>query len=137
MYQNAELQKNLLPEIKKAFATLKDADKTDDKRDVRPLMSLLMRIVSASPRLRGHITTRRTGVSSFNWRIKTDDPAKQKLADESQARLKKIIKSILKYHTDTPAYGAMLLQIKWELMNGANVPRLVKRFQPTEFEKYG
>jgi hypothetical protein len=138
MYQLAELNKKLLPSVEYAFKKLAEADKADDKRDVRPLMSILYRIVQASPRTRGHLMTRSTGVSSFTWELTSEDDSLQEELILVKSRLRDAIRSILRYSVDTAAYGAMLLQLAWELspQTKAQTPRLVKRYLPFEFERY-
>ena len=104
MYINPDLKQTLYPDIAKVVKYISQADEEVTARDVRPLMSFLLRMTQSSPRIKGHIVTRRTALSAYDWNI-TDDDGSIKL------RTKKAIATIIQNHCDTPLYGNLLFQI--------------------------
>jgi hypothetical protein len=98
-------------------------------RDQRPLMSILYRMASASPRLKGLITTRKTGLSSFNFSITGDDKVK---AEKTFLRLKKIVSSILSHSVNTSLYGACMIELSYIVNDSEVIPQIKKIMHPTE-----
>lgn len=107
MYINPDFANSVYPDVAKVTTYLKKADEVPETRDVRQLMSMLMRIAQASPRIKGHILTRKTALSAYDWKITGDEKA-----DLMELRLKKAIASIINHHTDTPLFGNALFEIK-------------------------
>ena len=129
----ASIPKNqLLPTATKVLDSMRSADTEPPHRDTRALMFYLMRAVSSSPRLRNLIRLRRVGVTSFGWEITTTDKDKQDAALEAQNRCNLAIKNILKFHADTPSFGALAHEIRWVNLDGGWTPEFVKRFLPVE-----
>ena len=136
MYQWEKLKDRLLPQIEEIRPILKKADEQDEKtRDVRPLMSLLMRIAESDARLAGHMLTRRTAVTAFSWQIVPDDPKDVESAQKATVRLRNLINRLLQWHTDTPSFGASAVEINWltGTPNGTS-PEIVRRYKPVEIE---
>ena len=86
MYSNPDFLNAVYPSISKAINYFKLADMVPESRDVRPLMSLLVRMTQVSPRIKGHITTRKTAISSYGWEIAGD-----KVDDALTARIRPAI----------------------------------------------
>lgn len=134
-YQPTFLKDNLLPSFEQAKQAEKKAENPDIKvRDTRELMAILMRIVDANPRLRGHILTRRTALSSFSWDILPYDDAEAVRAEEAKTRLRKVIRRVIQHHTDAPLFGAGVIELQWSEENGANGKLInnVRRLLPIE-----
>jgi hypothetical protein len=137
MYQPSYLKTKLYPTFQEAQTAAERADRDDiNSRDTRGLMAVLMRIVNANPRLRGHIMTRRTALSSFSYSLLAYERSDEQRASEAMLRLGKAIAKIIKYHTDTPVYGAMALRLNWQRPdNAAFAPVDVYRYKPVEIEQ--
>ncbi len=137
-YQFAPLKDNTYPEIDDIKKALKKADNESEKdRDVRPLMAIEMRMVEASGRLRGHVLTRRTAITSYDWDIAPDDKADIERAQEVRARLKKTINRILNRHTQTPLFGALAIKLEPVDVEGKWSLRPVRIYRPDEIERTG
>lgn len=138
MYTLPALKNKTLPTISTALLALKKADNDDPSaRDVRPLMAILSRIMEVSPRLRGLALTRRVAVTSFDWSLVPTDPDNGELAMEAEQRCRHTINRILNRHAQTPLFGAMAVQLTWDLMDGRHHPKVLKRFHPTEIIRWG
>ncbi|MEP7217947.1 MAG: DUF935 family protein [Bacteroidota bacterium] len=137
MYIYAPLKRKLYPTIQQATRAMQQADNSDPQyRDQRPLMAILMRIAEASPRIRGHVLTRRTAVTSFTWSIISPDPALAEDAKRAELRLKPLIDRLLNWHTDTPGFGARVVRIGWATGKPyGTTPYLIKRYQPVEIDR--
>ncbi len=141
MYQYPALKGKRLPDdtiITKAEIL---ADYEDAKsRDTRPLMSILMAMKRADPRLRGHIVTRQTAMSSFGWVIKPSNPnPEQREIDEAErakTRCTRIIQEVINHRLQASLYDAMVIQteISRDPNNGA-IQKPIRRFRPNEIEK--
>lgn len=135
-YQNSELDKIYLPTPTKIREAMKAADELDEnKRDVRPLMSILMRVRSGA-RIKGNLLTRKMGVASFKWQISANDASNVEKASEATVRLENAIKFVIRHHELTAAYGVSLFGLLWTPLTIGNTPSITKLFLPTEVEKY-
>jgi len=138
IYTISDLNNRQMPTIDSIKRALRMASENDiTLRDSRPLMAMLNRMEEVSPRLAGAILTRKTGLSSYGWVIKSKQGNKEK-ATEVQQRLKKIINFILNECVRTPLYGAFALELEWVLMPSPMSyfqPRAKRLFHPTEIEK--
>lgn len=134
MYIPSYLKSALMPTIAQARAAMEKADIDLPNRYTYDLMSCEMRLMTVDSRIRNCVRTRKTAVTSYSWDIVAADKKDADKAMEAKQRLKGIISGILKYHTDTPLFGAMVLELDWGgLDNPAGfVPRISKRFQPVE-----
>lgn len=122
------------PSIETYRKQMMQADSEDDKsRDVRPLFETLMMFPQLNPRIRGHILTRKTAVSSWDWSIEPMDKSEQKRAEQVKARLNNIITDIIGQRVQTPLFGAFALALDWQRQSEA-VPVVKKRYLPTEFD---
>ena len=132
MYTLTIANNQLLPTTSKVLDAMRSADAEPSRRDTRALMFYLMRAVSSSPRLRNLIRLRRVGVTSFGWEITSTDEALTDHAAEAQLRCGAAIKSILKYHVDTAAFGSMANELRWDNIEQGWTPVYLKRYLPTE-----
>lgn len=109
-------------------------------RDVRPLMSVLMRMRRADPRLRGHILTRSTAVSAFEWVIKPTTTnvtsADADIANRARIRCTNLIRETIAHRLQATLYDAVAIQTKISRTpeTGA-VQSPTKRYRPVELEK--
>lgn len=133
MYRISTLNTKLLPSSQEFIAATLKADADLENRDTKPLMAYCKRLSVVDSRVRSHIRIRKVGVSAFTWAITATDKKNQVLADKAKDSCRHIINKILKYHTDTPIYGASVIQIKWDLdASGAYTPIFKKRYDPVE-----
>lgn len=135
-YRNAILQRRTFPTLQQLRTFQDQADQDDPRtRDVRPLMSTLMRVAS-DPRIRGHITTRRVAVTAFGWSIVSDNPDDDERLAAVRTRLKSVIGEVLQCHTQSVLYDVLCIGIEWtqDPVLGQR-PRLLRRYKPTELEK--
>lgn len=137
MYTPLCIKNKLYPTFQEAQVTAEKADRDDPQtRDTRALMAVLMRIVNANPRLRGHVMTRRTALSSFSWSLVPYEKSDEQKVLETQLRLGKAIRQVIRYHTDTPIYGAGALRLNWQRpFTKEFVPVEVYRYKPVEIEQ--
>lgn len=135
-YDNPDLRKVLLPTLPQVSKAMQKADAADDKsRDVRPLMSMIMRLPDADPRLGGHLLTRQTAITSFDWVLEggDDDDA----ADAAAARLAPAIDHVLSRITETPLFGALAMRGEWTMdpAQKAQVFTVVEDLDPDQVER--
>lgn len=138
IYTLSQLNNRQMPTIDQIKTALRKASETNQEyRDVRPLMAMLNRMEEVSPRLAGAILTRKTGLSSYGWVIKSRDTQfpKEKLL-EIKNRLSKSITFILNECVRTPLYGSFCVEMEWRL-SGKNYyyPIVNRLYHPTELEK--
>ncbi len=130
------LKDNLYPSFEQCKKAEQKAENEDPKsRDTRELMSILMRCVDANPRLRGHILTRRTALSSFSWDIVPYETTDEQRALDAKSRLRKAISRVIQHHTDSPLFGASVLELTWEATAIGSVPTKIRRLLPVEVEQ--
>lgn len=135
-YLPSFLKENLYPSFEQCKKAEQKAEIDDPKtRDTRELMAILMRLVEANPRLRGHILTRRTALSSFTWDIVPYETTDEQRATDAQTRLRKAVARIISNHTDSPLFGAMVLEMTWEKLQQGSVPTKITRLLPVQIEQ--
>lgn len=141
MYVYPQIKRNLLPTQKQLERIQELAD--DDNaisRDVRPLMSVLMRLRRADPRLRGHILTRKTAVSSFSWNIVpvNPTPTQSEIAQAERAKLRctPLIREVIQHRLQASLYDVMVIETAIDRLTplGA-VQTPIRRFRPVQLEK--
>jgi phage gp29-like protein len=135
MYTESYAGNSILPKITQALNAFKIADTEKAHRDMRKLMFYLQDMSEADGIIRNLVRIRRVGVNSFSWQIVADDEKDNDAAQQTKIRCRKIIKSILKYHTDTPMFGAMAFRYKFEKKGNDFIPLFVKRYKPVEIER--
>ncbi len=141
MYTYSKIKRKTLPNQKQFedVQELADRDNAQD-RDVRPLMSVLMRLKRADPRLRGHILTRSTAVSSFSWNIipanPKPTPAETELALKVRQRCANLINEVIAHRLQASLYDVMVIESEINRLTplGA-VQTPVRRYRPVELEK--
>lgn len=141
MYVYSKIRRKTLPSQKQFedVQELADRDNAND-RDVRPLMSVLMRLRRADPRLRGHILTRSTAVSSFSWNIipvnPKPAPAEVELANKVRQRCANLIGEVIAHRLQASLYDVMVIESEINRLTplGA-VQTPVRRYRPVELEK--
>ena len=141
-YTNPKLQNSLLPDVTDILAMLKLADQHEEtSRDVRPLMSLLMRMQQACPRLGGNLQTRRTAVSSYTIDLVSRDPTDKRaeeLMKRAAVRLGRTISTIKRNYVNRAAYGVLALRLEWNTAGTyGTTPSVVERPRPVELETHG
>lgn len=134
MYVNPELASKTFPTIRTISSYLKKADSENpNERDIRPMMSLLLRCTTAIPRLRGHILTRKTAVTAYDYTIDPIDEAFAEPASRALARCRRAIDQVLASHTDTPLFGVYGSRIEFAEAGEAGQPaRVSSRLRPFE-----
>lgn len=134
-YDNPDLRKQLLPTLPQVSKAFQKADAADEKsRDVRPLLSILMRLPDADPRLGGHLLTRQTAITSFDWVLEGDDAAG---AAAAAARLAPPIDHVLSRITEAPLFGAVAMKGAWSMDTAqqAQVFTVTQDLDPDEIER--
>jgi phage gp29-like protein len=136
MYKWSALNNVILPTTKQAIDAMSKADQvTAAARDQRNLMSALMRLPRAIPRIAGNLQTRRTALSSFSWDIVPLNADQQEDANKVKLRVAPCCSKIVSWHTDVPAYGASIVQLSaFATVNGMTLD-VLKRYAPTEIER--
>jgi len=132
---SVSLGDSVLPTFSQARAAFSSADAKVGQRDMRNLMFYLQEMSEADGIIRNLIRIRRVGVNSFGWKIIAPDKQFDQAAQEAKIRCSKIIRRILKFHTDTPMYGAIAINYKFDKIGSAFVPSFVKRCLPVEIER--
>lgn len=134
-----KLKEQTYPEFEDIRKALDLADKPDSgQRDVRQLKALEMRMVESAPRLRGHILTRRTALTSYDYALAPEDPADVEHAAEALDRIRPALHALLSAHTQIPMFGEMALRLKPVPTAGDGFGlALDRRYLPTELERGG
>jgi phage gp29-like protein len=136
IYQHPALALRSFPTIIEALTAIRNAELPGNSKDVRLLQAILSRISVASPRLAGHILTRKTAISSFDWNITSDSAAGQD--DLVEKRLKKTISAILSGVVNEQLFGTFALRLSWNPNETKEiVPSVDYVYHPTELEKDG
>lgn len=130
---------SILPAIPQVLNAFRIADVDKKFRDMRKLMFYLQEMSEADGIIRNLIRIRRVGVNSFSWQIIAGDKKDTEAAAQATIRCRKMIKALLKYHPDTPMYGAMAVKYGYEQKKDVNgkgfKPKFIKRYKPVELER--
>ncbi len=112
---------------------LRLADAEEAKyRDVRPLMQTLQLFANTNPRLRGHILTRQTAVSSRPWRLEAPDDS---IVETAVQDLRKTIATLLQTTITLPLYGVFAVKLQWGLTDRWR-PQILTVYRPDQIERY-
>jgi hypothetical protein len=126
-----------LPTASKVVTAMNAADDADPKsRDTRQLMQILQLLVAYSPRLSGHLLTRRVGAATYPWSITAHDKSDEQGAVDAEVRCGRVIRSLISRHELTPAYGVSLTGLNWEGDHSELIPNVNKHYKPDEIEQY-
>ncbi len=132
MYVHHTIKTKLLPTVAEALEIMRLADHPDENfRDMRPLMSVLKRLPDADPRLGGHILTRTTAVTSFDWRIVGDEDG------SVTRRLRRTIEVVIRQSLNVALYGAMCIRLDadFDAGEGVWVLKPLEVFDVTELDR--
>lgn len=140
------LRKKLLPSLPEVLKAFRQADDRNERsRDTRPLLAILMRMVEADPRLGGHVRTRRTAITSFDWELESDASVSE--GDEAprlaaRQRCAGVIETILDRTPEIDLYGALVMRLSWDARTeggatgqGEVVPSIAYDYDPDEVER--
>ncbi len=126
---------NYYPTINKALSFFKLADVPELKyRNARPLIEALQKIAYYSPRISGHILTRRTAIQSFDWQILSDDVEQAKLV---KSKLSSFINFVINNYMDGVLFGIMAIIYDFSLVDGWIVPKFARSVSPNLLEYDG
>ena len=132
MYVAKAIKKKEYPTKAEVEAAIIKADSEDGSRDPRDLMSILGHVASVSPRIKGHIKTRYTGVSAFGYDIKAYDNAD---VSKQKQRLSKAIERIMNTHLEAELYGIYLAGVEFEFDAELGQVPIIKPFHRTDLDK--
>lgn len=134
MYIYSQVKKGTFPTIENLQKASESADITNGvQTDSRPLYYVLQKIANNAPRVSGIMTTRKTAVTSYDWKLKPIDSKDEQKSIEKTIALKKNINSIINSHTDINVFGQYLSEIIYDV-NSTN-PFTIKKFALTDFQK--
>lgn len=124
----------LYPTVSEAMNALKLADgSTPETTNTVTMQSYLDRMAVASPRLSGHILTRKTALGAYSYSL-TGEPVEK--AIETQERLAKVINKILQESVNASLFGCFCIELTWELSESQKwAPAIKKIYKPYELEK--
>jgi phage gp29-like protein len=135
-YDNPDLRRVLLPPLETALKAMQRADARDETaRDTRPLLSLLMRVVEADPRISGHVLTRRTALTAFEWLLEPREGASPEQAAAAQARIEEVAEAVLERAPEIALYGAAAVRLDWQVTGEGAVPSVAYHYDPDELER--
>lgn len=130
MYVYHTIRNKLLPTVAEVLEIMRLADHPDKQfRDMRPLMSVLMRLPDADPRLGGHILTRLTAVTSFDWRIVGDEDG------SVRRRLARTIDTVVRKSLDVALFGAMCIELDPVFEGDAWTLRPLRVYDPVDLDR--
>jgi len=135
MYTETYAGNSTLPSVAQAKTAFKLADAEPKYRDTRKLMYYLQDVAETDGIIRNLIRMRRVGVNSFGWQIVAADDKFDDAAKNAEIRCRDLIKNTLKYHTDTPMFGAIAIEYAYERVGSEFVPNIIKRYKPVEIER--
>lgn len=86
-YQHPGLKNNALPNIAQLKAAIRAAEEPDSsKRDIRPLIAIVVALPQADPDILGYMQTRRLKLLAWPWKIQAPTPAGATSADTAELR---------------------------------------------------
>lgn len=136
MYQNPLLLKQQFPtdvaELTKVIMQSLLVD--DEKRDVRPLMSILQRIETLDSRMKRHIKRRKTLIAAADWNIVAEDKADAEAAKLVKKRIGRAVRKYFKSYVESELYGCSLAELEYKQKSYGWVPVIKRRYQPVELE---
>lgn len=139
IYQHSYLRSKTFPSISVALQAILLSELPGPDRDTRQLNAITSRIAVASPRLAGNILTRKTAISSFDWKISSDN--KEEDTSAIERRLRRTIEGILSGVVNEQLFGAFALRLSWDLTETPTGkswrPRVAYSYDPTELQKEG
>lgn len=120
---------NYYPSIDKVlrFFKLADADKLEN-RDVKPLIEVLQKIAYFSPRISGHILTRRTAIQSYDWTFLDEDSERAKAL---KLKLYNFINYIIYNYIDAVNFGIVAFTYNYELQDKWQIPIIQQKIKPS------
>jgi phage gp29-like protein len=95
--------------------------------DRRALIALFDRVRETNPRVRGHILTRQTAVSSFGFTITPTDPADTvagEQAVQARTRLEYALSVLTDHHHIAPLYGCAAFRVEWVMTDAGQTPSI-------------
>jgi hypothetical protein len=129
----SSIQNKLYPTTTEAMAALRLADgSTVETTNTTTMQQYLDRMSVASPRLSGHILTRKTALSSYSFDIEGQPEAKAKA---TKMRLNKVINAVVAESVNASLFGCFCVRLKWAEQGGEIVPTIDKVYKPYEIEK--
>ncbi len=136
-YVYPPLLKKQLPSNEELIKVLMQAELEDpEKRDVRPLMSVLMRLKKVDPRLSRHILRRKSLIAGVQWDITAYDKGDEERAAEAKRRLKPVIERLFDLYIESHMFGVAACRLEWDSSSTAtgSVPSITKTYKPYELE---
>jgi len=135
MYIYSQVKKGTFPTIENLQKASESADITNGlQADSRPLYYVLQKIANNAPRVSGIMTTRKTAVTSYDWRLKAYEQSNEQKAKDKYLSVKKIINSIINNHIEFNVFGQYLSEIIYDANNTIN-PFSLKKYDLTDFQK--
>ncbi len=131
------LLKKELPSSKELIKVLMSAGQDEDeKRDTRPLMSVLMRLKKVDPRLSRHILRRKSLISGTPWDIVPFDKADTERAQDAKKRLQRVIERYFDNYIDSHMFGVGACKLQWDRSDSIKgaVPSISRIYKPYELE---
>ena len=127
------LSNKLYPTVTEAMTALKLADgSSPETTETTTMQTYLDRMAVASPRLSGHILTRKTALGSYDYVISGEPKEK---AAEAQLRLSKVITKLVQESANASLFGCFCIELEWSLIENKWQPTVKKIFKPYEIEK--
>jgi len=124
---------NFYPSLGTVLRYFKQADEANFKnRNVKPLLELLQLISFYSPRIAGHILTRKTAIQSFSWDITDAENPERK--DVIKNKLNSFINTIIENYIISVNFGICVIDYSYLLADDMFVPDKVNVLNPINLD---
>ncbi len=128
MYVPGYLTNKLMPSTAEAMTAKRSADNDGAARSARDLHAIILRILREDEEVYTPANIRKSGITSFSWKIVSRDGTKQEQAIEIQNRLKLSINRILEYAWERSLIGILAMEFSWNYDSGAWIPQYSRKW---------
>jgi len=128
MYIPGYLSNKLMPSTAEAMTAKRTADNDGEARNARDLHAIILRILREDEEVYTPANIRKAGITSFSWKIVSQDGTQQEKAAEIQSRLKLSINRILEYAWERSLIGILAMEFSWQYESGAWIPQYSRKW---------
>lgn len=134
MYTPGYLQNKLMPTTEQAMTARRMADADGEARNARDFHAILLNMDHEFEEIYTHTNIRKVGITSFSWKIKSEDssPAAQAKALEIRKHLKPCINKILGTAWERSLFGIYAAEIGWDFLSGVWIPKFLRKWSASD-----
>lgn len=123
-----------MPTSEQVMTARRMADADGEARNARDFHAIIVNMDSEFEEIYTDTNIRKVGVTSFSWKIKSDDssPAMQIKALEIRRQLKPCINRVLSTVWERSLFGIYAAELDWEFVSNVWIPKFVKKWSATD-----